>query len=66
MINIHLHESSDRKKIPVINDSPNGSNCKFFIKRSWSILINIIQIEDTNYYNTQFLPIPPFNTKYIP
>ena len=58
IICIHLHESSEEQKILVINDVLNHQNWETLVKRSWPILINVLQTEDCQSFGTHFSPIP--------
>lgn len=69
MIRIQLFESSSTQQICVIDDRPRQRpRCQkdLWVKRSWPILINVLQTEDRNGYGTQFRPIPPFETIDMP
>ena len=66
MITIHLFESSDKQEVKVLKDTPNRQVEHISVKRSWPILINILQTEDNMGYGSQFRSIPSFNILHIP
>jgi hypothetical protein len=65
-IRIQLFESSQDKEINVlIERDGNRMPLVQSVRRSWPILINLLQTEDINGYGSQFCPIPMFKTKIV-
>ena len=54
IIKIQLFEASHDKEIAIIIDDENQQEKEVSVKRSWSIVINILQTEDCEGYGTQF------------
>ena len=67
IVRIQLFESSQNKEINVLierdDDRPSPERS---VRRSWSIIINLLQTEDSNGYGSQFRPIPKFKTNSKP
>ena len=53
MIRIQIFESSDTKKIHIIDDQPKCRRTELWVRRSWAILINILQKEYYSGYGTK-------------
>lgn len=65
MFNIHLFESSGNNGIHIVEDMCHEGReitlpVEVKAKRSWPILINLLQTEDESGYGSQFYPIPKF------
>ena len=63
IVRIQLFESSQDKEINVLFErDDNEPPLEQSVRRSWPILINLLQTEDINGYGSQFRPIPQFKT----